>query len=163
MTLKSIVYGGTDGIVTVFNIISTTIGIRLSVPKTIIMALTVLVADAISMAAADFLSSSAANKEDKLNDTDPRFQNPVKNAITTFFSFIIFGIIPVLLFIGLNRYFKQNVYKLLVVCMTVAFSLLGFLQSQFTGEVWYLSSARTSGYGIATSLLAYFVSNKLSQ
>ena len=59
---RSIVYGGVDGIITMFNIISGVSGSKLDYKVIIILGFATLLADAISMGFSDFLSTKANNK-----------------------------------------------------------------------------------------------------
>ena len=60
--IKSIVYGGLDGIVTTFAIISGVSGASLPISVAIILGLSNLLADGISMSAGDYLSSKSQNE-----------------------------------------------------------------------------------------------------
>jgi len=57
--LKSIVYGGLDGIITTFAVVAGVSGARLEVGVVLIMGFANLIADGISMGMGDFLSSRA--------------------------------------------------------------------------------------------------------
>jgi len=59
--LKSVVYGGLDGIITVFAVVASIAGAGLDVGVVIIMGVASLLADGISMGMGDFLSSKAEN------------------------------------------------------------------------------------------------------
>lgn len=59
--IKSIVYGGLDGTVTTFAIVSGVVGASLNPGIVLILGFANLIADGISMAAGDFLSSRAQN------------------------------------------------------------------------------------------------------
>ena len=59
---RSIVYGGVDGIITMFNIISGVTGAKLNPKIIIILGLATLCADAISMGFSDYLSTRANNQ-----------------------------------------------------------------------------------------------------
>jgi VIT1/CCC1 family predicted Fe2+/Mn2+ transporter len=57
--VKSIVFGGLDGIITTFSIVAAVAGASLAVEVTLMMGFSNLVADGISMGVGDFLSSKA--------------------------------------------------------------------------------------------------------
>lgn len=59
--IKSVVYGGLDGIITVFAVVASIAGSGLGVSVVIIMGVASLLADGISMGMGDFLSSKAEN------------------------------------------------------------------------------------------------------
>ena len=60
--LKSIVYGGTDGILTIFAIISSSIGSSMTIPIILIIGISNVFSDGISMALGDYFSTSTQNK-----------------------------------------------------------------------------------------------------
>ena len=159
MLLRSFIYGGIDGIITQFNIISSIEGAKLNINYLIIIALSVLISDAMSMGISDYLSSKAAKQLKNNNDND---ETPIKNGVVTFGSFIAFGLIPLVLFINMNKYFPKNRYKNTVLSMTIAFFIIGSIQAIYTKEIWYISGVQTVLYGMLTSLLAYTISNKIA-
>lgn len=57
--IKSIVLGGTDGIITTFAVVSSTAGAKLPVQVVIILGIANLLADGVSMGVGDYLSSKA--------------------------------------------------------------------------------------------------------
>jgi len=60
--VKSIVFGGLDGIITTFAIVAAVAGAQLSTEVIIMMGFSNLIADAISMGVGDYLSSKAENE-----------------------------------------------------------------------------------------------------
>jgi VIT1/CCC1 family predicted Fe2+/Mn2+ transporter len=157
--LKSIVLGGMDGIVTTLNRVSAAVGLKLGLYYVIIISLTSLIADAMSMGVGDYLSYDAQRKQegDKYEKS-----NPLYHGLVTFTAFIVFGSIPLVLFLFLNKYYKNQLYTLLIIVMTIAFFILGAVRSQFTHEVWWETGIKTALYGDATSIAAYLISDKLS-
>lgn len=154
--LKSILYGGMDGIITIFNIISSFSGLKINNSYTIIVTITVLIADALSMGISDYNSYKAEQKLNNYKGSDPRV-----HGIITFISFICFGIIPLLLYWTVTKYYNKNQYAMLLLTMSIAFFLLGIIQSKFTKEKWYEAGITTVAYGDLTSILAFFISNNL--
>jgi len=63
--LKSIVYGGLDGIITTFAVVAGVAGAQLSAGIVLILGFANLIADGISMAVGDYLSSKAENEYHK--------------------------------------------------------------------------------------------------
>eukprot|EP00158_Paraphelidium_tribonemae_P001969 Partr_v1_DN25003_c0_g2_i1_m51136 putative vacuolar iron transporter len=57
--IKSIVYGGVDGIITTFAIVSGTVGAGLSIGVVIVLGVANILADGLSMGVGDYLSSTA--------------------------------------------------------------------------------------------------------
>jgi VIT1/CCC1 family predicted Fe2+/Mn2+ transporter len=60
--IKSLVYGGLDGIITTFAVVAGVAGAQLNVGIVLIMGFANLIADGISMAVGDYLSSKAENE-----------------------------------------------------------------------------------------------------
>lgn len=63
--LRSVVYGGTDGIITIFGIVSGSSGASLGIGVMFIIGLASLCADAISMAVSDYMSQIAEQEMEK--------------------------------------------------------------------------------------------------
>jgi VIT1/CCC1 family predicted Fe2+/Mn2+ transporter len=118
--------------------------------------ITVLIADALSMGISDYNSYKAEQKLNNYKGSDPRV-----HGIITFISFICFGIIPLLLYWTVTKYYNKNQYAMLLLTMSIAFFLLGIIQSKFTKEKWYEAGITTVAYGDLTSILAFFISNNL--
>lgn len=84
--LSSIVYGGSDGAVSYFTLMAGAYGAGLSIKMLIAIGVSNVVADAFSMATADYLSE------------DSKINVPLKeeemSAIVTFISFVLIGCFP---------------------------------------------------------------------
>jgi len=160
--LRSIIYGGIDGIITMFNIISGITGAKLSYKYIFIIGLAVLISDGMSMGISDYLSLNADIKlkqNYKENDLVDEIK-PVKNGLITFFSFIFFGFIPIFLYFIFNNS-KNNKYIKLIISVTISLFLLGSLQSKYTNEPWYFTGTRLSVFGIVTASIAFLISKKI--
>ena len=92
--LRTLMMGGTDGIITVFNIISGIEGSKLNYKYIFILGLAVLISDAISMGTGEFISVKAEQEYTKSKDN----VIPEKNAAVMFISFVCFGTIPLLFY-----------------------------------------------------------------
>ena len=160
--LRSIIYGGIDGIITMFNIISGITGAKLSYKYIFIIGLAVLISDGMSMGISDYLSLNADIKlkqNYKENDLVDEIK-PVKNGLITFLSFIFFGFIPIFLYFIFNKS-KNNKYIKLIISVTISLFLLGSLQSKYTNEHWYFTGTRLSVFGIVTASIAFLISKKI--
>ena len=80
--VKSLMYGGMDGIITMFNIIASTTGANISSVYTIIISLTVLIADALSMGISDYMSYEV---EQEANKNDVSKTSPLYHGLVTFY------------------------------------------------------------------------------
>ncbi len=84
--LSSIVYGGSDGAVSYFTLMAGAYGAGLSIKMLIAIGVSNVVADAFSMATADYLS-----EDSKINITEKEEET---SAIVTFIAFILIGFFP---------------------------------------------------------------------
>lgn len=109
--LPSFVYGGSDGAVSYFTLMAGAYGAGMPINMLIAIGISNVIADAFSMASADYLSedSKSTNIKHHINITDDIQDNKTqyksilpnlnlseefKNAIVTFFSFIALGLFP---------------------------------------------------------------------
>jgi VIT1/CCC1 family predicted Fe2+/Mn2+ transporter len=196
----SLVFGGLDGIITSFSVVTAIVGATLMRESLIIIAVANLIGEAIGMALGDFFSSLAENSQiktmytqySKQFDTDPQpmkerlsasliekgfshdqvrsaidylsenkklfvqfvmqeeegvgeadgFCGPVKDGIAMFFSFISFGLIPIIPyffsltnpkeFCGLDVFFWVSIG---LTCFSLF--LLGIFQKIIVRKAWY--------------------------
>ncbi len=84
--LPSIVYGGSDGAVSYFTLMAGAYGAGLSIKMLIAIGVSNVVADAFSMATADYLSENSKKNVTKKEE--------VMSAVVTFISFAIIGCFP---------------------------------------------------------------------
>src|SRR3989344_1303369 len=96
--LPELVYGGVDGSITTFAVVSGTIGASLNSSVILILGFANLFADGFSMAVSDYLSTKSKNELDKNTRIEYK-KNEVKKAFATFFSFFFTGIIPLIPFL----------------------------------------------------------------
>ena len=153
--IRSIVYGGLDGIITIFNLIAGSSGAKLNKKKTIIIGTATLIADAISMGVSDYTSTKASNKTNNLKE------NPTINAINTFISFVIFGLIPLLTFILINGD-NNTIFKSSISTIFAMF-ILGGLKSKYTNENWIKISISTSFFGMFAACISYLIGNTIEK
>ena len=93
--LPEFVYGGIDGSVTTFAVVAGAIGASFSSTVILILGFANLLADGVSMALSDYLSS----KSDREIHSRTKFEKkPYKSAMVTFISFLAVGFIPLLFF-----------------------------------------------------------------
>jgi VIT1/CCC1 family predicted Fe2+/Mn2+ transporter len=156
--LRTFMMGGTDGIITIFNIISGIEGSKLNYKYIFILGLAALISDAISMGTGEFISVKAEQKYTKSKDK----VIPEKNAAVMFISFVCFGMIPLIIyFIALKINYK-NKYINTYISVILALFILGVVKSRYTNEKWYISGGGVAIYGGIASFLAYNVSKLIS-
>lgn len=219
--IKNVVYGGLDGIITTFAVVAGVAGAALSPGVVLIMGFANLVADGLSMAIGDYLSTKAEMKYKQLERERETWEvenypqgeklelielytakgmplkdakeiteiisknktawidimmveelgiieedeSPVKNALVTFSSFIIFGFIPVLAYV-LSRfvpYFAKNTFIIASVLTGATLFTLGALKVKVTEENWIKSGLEMLIVGGLTATAAYIIGNVLAQ
>ena len=211
--IKSIVYGGIDGIITTFAVVTGAAGAGLPAGVIIILGFANLIADGISMAVGDYLSTKSENeftsqqkekhekklkqhpeqekkqtinlfinkgfsKQDsvKLAETfshNPKAwldfklkeelemneddSSPLNNAFATFFSFIFFGFMPLLIYVISLITVIENSTKLMIsiVLTGITMSLLGTLKSVFSTKHWFRSGLEILVLGGVAAIVAY--------
>jgi DNA damage-binding protein 1 len=214
--IKSIVFGGLDGIITTFSVITSSYANNLAGKVVLILGFSNVLADAISMGHGDYFSENAEQDyikgqyerekwemahymEGELNEMVDLYRkkynipdghareilnkmsqyptlfldhmmvvelelmppdpdnNPVKNGIVTFLSFLFFGSLP-LIFYAIN----QNIW--LSCCAAIlSLSILGYVRSTFTqgNKMWNIMITVTNGCFSAGA--AYLVSFLLTK
>lgn len=213
--IKSIVYGGLDGIITTFAVVAGSVGGELSFRVVLILGFSNLLADGFSMAVGDFLSTKSQNEykktvrhkkqidimqhpeqeakqiknsftEQGINEHDADLlvttlakyekpfvnqimkmeygsntteDSPLKNAIVTFLSFSIFGIVPLLIYV-LSMYIPgllQNAFYIAALLTGMTLFILGAVKSKVTQSNWLRSGFEMLVVGGLAALVAYGV------
>jgi len=147
--LPEFVYGGIDGTITTFAIVSGVVGASLNHTIILILGFANLFADGFSMAVSRYLSEKS--KED-LSKKKGR-SLATKRAAVTFFSFLIIGFIPLLSF----AFGFKNQYTFSVVLTALALGIVGYLKGTLTGKSKFKSSLQTLIVGGIAASIAFFV------
>lgn len=153
---KSITYGGLDGIITTFAVVAGSIGGKLGTTTIIILGFSNLLADGFSMAAGDYLSSTT--------ETNNKPTHAFKNAIATFLSFNIFGLIPLLAYLLLDRSIRFNRQVTLILAsfiVSLALATLGWTKASIMGQNKKTEIIRTLLVGIIAAGVAYTIGQTL--
>lgn len=213
--IKSVVYGGLDGIITTFAVVAGVAGASLSAGVVLILGFANLIADGISMAIGDYLSSKSereyeaaerkreawevehypegekkelveiyegkgVNHDDAKAMVDiiaknPRAwvdimmveelgivggeDSPLGNAMATFFSFALFGFIPLLTYVVANfvPLLRANSFPVAAALTGATLFALGAVKVRITGKNWLISGLETFVIGGITAAAAYGV------
>lgn len=213
--IKSIVYGGLDGIVTTFAVVAGSVGGELSLKVILILGFSNLLADGFSMAVGDYLSTKSQNEYEKMirqNEqleivnhheqevkrmkdsfvdqgvekedadlivktlakyeepfvkqvrkekygTDSIEELPLKNAIATFLSFSLFGVVPLLTYVfslGLPI-LVQNSFLIASILTGITLFILGAVKSKINHSNWLKSGIEMLIVGGLAAIVAYIV------
>lgn len=218
--IKSIIYGGLDGIITTFAVVAGVAGASLDVGIVLIMGFANLIADGLSMAIGDYLSTKAETEyqqieraretwevehypegekhemieiymkkgmaeEDAVQMTEILSKNketwinvmmveelgivennesPIKNALITFFSFLIFGFIPLIAYVTSSFIPGMSESTFLIACILTGITLfiLGALKVKVTAKNWFYSGFEMLIVGGIAAIAAFLIGKLLS-
>lgn len=166
--------GGVDGIVTTFAVINGAISTGVKLDIVIVLGLVNIIADGFSIACAKYLSAKA--EEDLMKKTNPsyvRTPSPLSSSITTFFSFAVCGMVPLLplivkYYVDGNVVLRKNgitqtfgdAYFVSMYCLTlVMLATLGYLRGKIDGFDPRKTAMEVLVIGSGAALLALFVGN----
>lgn len=213
--IKSIVYGGLDGIVTTFAVVAGSVGGGLSLNVILVLGFSNLLADGFSMAVGDYLSTKSQNEYEKMirqNEqleiaahheqevnrmmdsfvdqgiekedanlivntlakykepfvkqvrkekygSDSIEEWPLKNALATFLSFSLFGVVPLLTYVfslGLP-FLVQNSFLIASILTGITLFTLGAVKSNINHSNWLKSGIEMLVVGGLAAVVAYVV------
>ena len=218
--IKSLVYGGLDGIITTFAVVAGVAGASLSSGVVLILGFANLIADGLSMAIGDYLSTKAeteynrAEREREAWEVDhypegekremvelytakglsPREaetiteilsrkreawvsimmveelgileseESPLRNALVTFVSFVVFGFVPLLIYVlsGFFPALKSSSFPLSIVLTASTLFTLGALKVRFTNRNALVSGLEMMLVGGIAAAAAYGIGVLLS-
>lgn len=155
---KSITYGGLDGIITTFAVVSGAIGGNLGATTIIILGFSNLLADGFSMAAGDYLSSTTEEHDEPAQ--------AIKNALMTFFSFNIFGLVPLLAYLFIASWTRLPATATLILAsaiVSLALTLLGYVKASITEQDKKIEILRTLLVGGIAATVAYGIGQLLGR
>jgi len=159
--LSSIVYGGSDGAVSYFTLMAGAYGAGLSIKMLIAIGVSNVVADAFSMATADYLS-----EDSKVNVT---FKEEETSAIVTFISFILIGCFP--LAPSLYAYYTLpadatlplSMFILSTILTLVGFTYIGYLRGKILGRNIYRTVVQSIIICSISAVIAYYLGEYIAK
>ena len=153
--LPEFVYGGIDGAVTTFAVVSGVMGASLSSSIVLILGFANLFADGFSMAVSNYLSTKSENDLEKYK------HNAKKTALATFVSFMIIGLIPLISFIlaavTKSEYLITNQFTNSIILTGFALLIVGWQKGKITGRSRIKSSLQTLLIGGTAAVVAFLV------
>lgn len=155
--LEDIIYGANDGIVTTFTVVSGVEGAKLAPIIVIILGFVNLFADGVSMGASRYLSiraSAAAHGRSR------GFLEPMYHGLVTFFSFVLFGFLP--LFSFLIPGFAKQRFIISAILTGIILFVVGSMRIFITKKYWLRGGIEMLSVGGAAALIAYAVGFLLS-
>lgn len=149
--VADIVYGGNDGIVTTFAVISGVVGAKLSLQAMFVIAVVNLLADGFSMASSSYLSSRSQADAHQIEHST---REAMSHAIATFVAFVFFGGMPLLGFL-IAPIFVVDPFIASAVLTGVTMFVLGAVRSAVSTKKWYTTGLENLSIGTIASLVAY--------
>jgi len=167
--LREFVYGGMDGAVTTFAVVTGAAGANLGVRVILILGFANVLADGFSMAVGSYLSEKSDQDllihkgEGKAGD----FESPLGAAIATFVAFLLVGFVPLAVY-TLDFIFGWNLdtdtaLRYAVALTLVSFGLIGWLRARVTKISTFKAVRESLGLGIAAAVISYIAGNLLEQ
>ena len=159
--LPSIVYGGSDGAVSYFTLMAGAYGAGLSIRMLIAIGVSNVIADAFSMATADYLAEDSrvgAKKREELI-----------SAIITFISFILIGCFP--LAPSIYAYYHLapdatlplNMFILSTFLTIIGFSYIGYLRGKVLKRNLYQTILQSIVICSISASVAYWIGEYISK
>ncbi len=167
--LREFVYGGMDGAVTTFAVVTGAAGANLSVNIILILGFANVFADGFSMAVGSYLSEKSEQdlSVHKGDSTRDDHESPIKASFATFLSFVLVGFIPLSIY-TIDFIFDLNIPNndLLIysVLLTLsAFGLIGLLRARITKISKSRAVMESLGLGLAAAVISFVVGNLLER
>jgi VIT1/CCC1 family predicted Fe2+/Mn2+ transporter len=161
--LREFVYGGMDGAVTTFAVVTGAAGANLDTSIILILGYANVLADGFSMAVGSYLSEKSdqdltdskgtTNKEDH--------ESPLSASIATFISFVIVGFVPLSLY-TVDYIFGMDLSTNTLLISSISLTLLAFVGIGYLrGVITKISRTRavieSFGLGAAAAVISYGV------
>ena len=154
--IGDIIYGANDGIITTFAVAASAAGAVLEPRIVVILGVANLIADGFSMASSNYLArrSEQEYQENVENLNTENRKNPIKNAVATFWAFVLAGFVPLIPYVlGVNK----DIFIWAVVATSITLFLVGSLRAIITKSKWYLAGLEMLLVGASAASVAYFI------
>ncbi|MBP7807615.1 VIT1/CCC1 transporter family protein [Candidatus Saccharibacteria bacterium] len=166
--LSEFVYGGIDGAVTTFAVVAGATGARFDSKVLLVLGFANLIADGFSMGVGSYLSTKSEQQlMEKKGESITDEPSPVINGVTTYASFILVGLVPLLVFtadfvfdLGMNN---MDAFYLTAFMTALAFVGIGLLKSRVAQAPRVRSIMETLVLGVIAAGLAYVLGDLLEK
>lgn len=165
--LREFVYGGMDGAVTTFAVVTGAAGANLSAKVILVLGFANLFADGFSMAVGSYLSEKSDQDLSigKGDSTKDDHESPLAASMATFISFVIVGFIPLSVYtadyiLGLDMSSGDALIWSVLLTLS-AFAAIGYLRGRITKVDKARAILESLGLGLAAAIISYAVGNIL--
>ena len=156
--VRGVVFGGMDGILTTFALLAAMGGSGQTASLTLVIGISTVLADALSMAAGEYLSAKAEIELLPGQKAPPDEPHPLEKGLAMFVAFTLFGAMPLLGFV-LTALFAQGSafsFQISMAITAVTLFALGAIKTSFGAGVWWKSGLEVTGIGGAAAFVAFF-------
>lgn len=156
--LRGVVFGGMDGILTTFALLAAFAGTgQNSAIRTIVVGVSTVLADALSMGAGEYLSAKA-EIEAARGKFDPDEAGPLEKGAAMFAAFGLFGCMPLLGYVATALLpSSPSSFPLSVAITACTLFALGCVKAIVAESgVWWLAGMEVTGIGGAAAMVAYY-------
>ncbi len=174
--LGPLVYGGIDGCVTTFAVVSGSVGADLDSAYIIVLGFANLLADGFSMSIGAYLSSkselsleqkrtaSTGEQEPPAHATVLAGKTPLKVGLATYLAFIFVGLIPLLIYVW-DYFFpvEANLFLTSSLLTGLGFAVIGWLKAHVTGTSVIRGLLETLSLGAIAAVVAYGIGHWLKE
>ncbi len=161
--LPEFVYGGIDGAVTTFAVVSGSIGAALNPGIILILGFANLFADGFSMAISNYLSTKSQTDLHRYHTDYKEFvklgKHPVKAGLATFISFVLIGFIPLLSFV-ISYFFpvvSPNKFVFSFILTGIALFLVGLVKGEIVKKHPLRAALETLLIGGIAAVIAFLI------
>lgn len=162
--LSEFVYGGIDGTITTFAVVSGATGAYFSSAVILILGMANLFADGFSMAISNYLSNkSQQDLYSKHKHKHTHLKDPRKTALATFVAFVILGLIPLLAFLlsPLSIFIQSNQFLLSSILTGFSFFIIGAVRGKVTEKHPLRTALETLFIGAIAAIISYGIGHFL--
>lgn len=167
--LREFVYGGMDGAVTTFAVVTGAAGAKLDTTVILILGFANVLADGFSMAVGSYLSEKSDQdlSVSKGESNHDDHESPIAASIATFASFIIVGFVPLSLYtidyVGGFDLSTDILLQASVGLTLLAFIGIGYLRGLITKISRTRAVLESFGLGATAAIISYVVGNLLEK
>lgn len=167
--LREFVYGGMDGAVTTFAVVTGAAGANLGVRVILILGFANVLADGFSMAVGSYLSEKSDQdlSVHKGETSREDHESPLSASVATFISFVLVGFIPLSVYtfdfvFGLNLPINTALFYSVILTL-MAFAFIGLLRAKITKISKRKAVFESLGLGLAAAVISYAAGNLLEK
>ena len=164
--VRGLVFGGMDGILTTFALLAAVAGSRqTSISLTLVIGVSTVLADALSMAAGEYLSAKAETEVAGALAADTSEPSPLEKGAAMFCAFTLFGSMPLLGYIvaaaltahaGASQISPDH-FLVSVAITAITLFVLGTIKSTFGGSAtWWQSGLEVGAVGGCAACVAFY-------